>query len=197
MKFLATVFVLSAIYIGILFFVRVPRGCEKYEPTVECHDSIYRIYLYEKPWFRYPSAIVDAHCVYTKPGRVVAQTVRFTAYFEYPEHDSVSDVWWAEEQEFPSVRQDGCLPCPLRTRDLLDKVVASWKMVMDTVQMVKENQMKNKQQKLIELLSKENDLLHEIVDIAIDYEDSRMLPLLEQVLELAEQREQLLNKGGN
>lgn len=56
--------------------------------------------------------------------------------------------------------------------------------------------MKDKQQKLIELLSKENDVLHQIVDIAIDYEDSRILPLLKQVLELAEQREQLLSKGG-
>lgn len=56
--------------------------------------------------------------------------------------------------------------------------------------------MKDKQQKLIELLTQENDLLHEIVDIAIDYEDSRMLPLLERVLEIAEKREKLLNKGG-
>jgi len=92
---------LAAIYVAILLVLRTPRTCELYEPTEHCVNGIYRMYLFEKPWLRYPSARVDAHCVYSKPGRIVAQSIRFITYFEYPMHEEISGVWWAEEQEFP------------------------------------------------------------------------------------------------
>lgn len=102
---------LSATYIATMFAARVNRACVPYEPTTECEDGVYRMYIYEKPWIRYPSARVDAHCFYTKPGRVAAHTVRFTTYFEYPLQDEISDVWWAEEQEFPPLSPDRISLC--------------------------------------------------------------------------------------
>lgn len=101
MKAVAMCAILAAIYVVTLLSARSPRTCEPYEPTEHCVDGIYRMYLFEKPWLRYPSARIDAHCVYSKPGRIVAQSVRFITYFDYPMHEEISDVWWAEEQEFP------------------------------------------------------------------------------------------------
>lgn len=110
MRLLFASTVVLAIYIATLLIAQAPRVCEPYKPTEECVDGIYRLHIYEKPWLRYPSARIDAHCVYTKPGRVVAQAVRFTTYFEYPLHEDISDVWWSEEQELPplSDRMTAC-----------------------------------------------------------------------------------------
>lgn len=111
MKTFVVFALLLTVYVAALFATRATRTCEPYEPTEHCEDGIYRIYLFEKPWIRYPSARIDAHCVYTKPGRVVAQVVRFITYFEYPLQDEISGVWWAEEQEFPPLSPDRISLC--------------------------------------------------------------------------------------
>ncbi len=101
-------------YLGILWVSTTPRKCLPYDPTDECIEGVYRLHIFEKPWHRYPSARVDAHCFYiNSAGRVVAHTIRFVTFFEYPAQDEVSEVWWAEEQELP----------PLSNRNTLCRVL--------------------------------------------------------------------------
>lgn len=98
---------LLMVIVNALFYVsRVPYTCQPYNPPQECESGLYKISLYEQPTDRHPIAQAESHCVISLPGRVKAETVRFTVFNKWTRE--ISEVEYFSEQEFPAQNLEVC-----------------------------------------------------------------------------------------